>query len=166
MVSFPVGCSRVSARLPAFIPPIGSLNRDAGSPMKTPADKPAAKLFGRLAAAGIILFCWVLGSFLERLLSEAHFPVPGNVLGLLLLFGCLVGGVVKLNQVEELADWLIRHLGLFFVPAGVGLLKYREDLANSWLTISVATVASTFAVLAAAGLAPRLGGSSSSDGDN
>jgi holin-like protein len=133
--------------------------------MITPAEKPAAKLFRRLAAAAIILSCWVLGSWLARLLSKAHFPMPGDVIGLLLLFGCLVGGVVKLSQVEELADWLIRHLGLFFVPAGVGLLKYREDLANSWLVISIATVASTFAVLTVAGLAARFGGNSTSDGN-
>ena len=99
-----------------------------------------------------IAACLVAGNRVSGLLAVAGFPVPGNVIGLLLLFACLKVGLVRLCRVEKIADWLIRHLGLFFVPAGVGLIEYSHELGRFWFAIVIATISSTFLVLVATGL--------------
>lgn len=70
-------------------------------------------------------------------------PIPGPVLGMLLLFLFLL---VRKHAVELLAptsNHLLRHLSLLFIPAGVGILPYASRIASEWLAISVALVAST-----------------------
>jgi holin-like protein len=83
-------------------------------------------------------------------------PVPGSVIGMVLLAVGLGIGLVPLAGVERVADWLLEHLGLFFVPPGVGLMLHWGLLRREWLPILVALVVSTFAVLAVTGLVARL----------
>jgi holin-like protein len=55
-------------------------------------------------------------------------------------------------------------MALFFVPAGVGVMVYGDLIAAEWLPITVATVLSTFVVMAVTGkIAQNL---ESSAGDN
>ncbi len=84
-------------------------------------------------------------------------PIPGNVMGMGLLLLALMLNIVKLQWLEEAAELLLSHLALFFVPAGVGVMVYGDLIAAEWLPISVATVLSTFVVMAVTGkLAQRL----------
>ena len=77
--------------------------------------------------------------------------VPGNVAGMALLVAALGLGVVRLEWVKPAADLLLRHLPLFFVPAGVGVMVHRGVLDEAWLPITVAVVPGTLAVLAVTG---------------
>ena len=60
-------------------------------------------------------------------------PVPGNVIGAIVLAVLLLTGVVPLRWVEHGADLLLRWLPLFFVPAAVIALRswplVRSDVA-------------------------------------
>jgi len=79
-------------------------------------------------------------------------PIPGNVMGMgLLLFGLIVGWV-DVKWIEEAAELLLSNMTLFFVPAGVGVMVYSELIAAEWLPITVATVVSTFVVMAVTGV--------------
>lgn len=93
----------------------------------------------------------LLQFFGELLSTWMHLPIPGNVLGMIMLLCGLSCGLIRLEWVQEAADLLLSHLALFFVPAGVGVMVYFELIAKEWLPITVATVASTFVVLAATG---------------
>jgi holin-like protein len=84
-----------------------------------------------------------------------HLPVPGNVIGMGLLLAALVAGVVRLEWVQAAADLLLSHLALFFIPAGVGVMVYFELVRREWLPIVVATVVSSFAVMAVTGWTER-----------
>lgn len=64
-------------------------------------------------------------------------PVPANVLGLLILFGALCLGWLKLSDVEDTADFIIQHLALFFMPPTVGIMIYFDLLTSSFLKIFV-----------------------------
>jgi holin-like protein len=108
----------------------------------------------------ILLLLQFAGEALGRSLG---FPVPGNVIGMGLLLAALAGGLVHLEWVQEAADLLLSHFALFFVPAGVGVMVYYDVIRQEWLPIVVATVLSTFAVMAVTGwtegyLARRGGG--------
>jgi putative effector of murein hydrolase LrgA (UPF0299 family) len=57
------------------------------------------------------------------------------------------------REVEEVADPLLRHLSLLFVPAGVGALQYTDLLRREWLPLLAVVVLSTAATLAVSALA-------------
>ena len=50
------------------------------------------------------------------------------------------------------ADFLIRHLALLYVPAGVALMAYAGVVRHDLLAITLAALASLAAVLAVVGL--------------
>ncbi|MDT8441019.1 MAG: CidA/LrgA family protein [Desulfuromonadales bacterium] len=90
--------------------------------------------------------------FLGELVSTlGDLPLPGNVLGMGLLLVALLLGWIRLAWLEEAAELLLANLALFFVPAGVGVMVYTDLIAREWLPISVATLLSTFVVLAVTG---------------
>ena len=78
-------------------------------------------------------------------------PIPGNVLGMGLLLLALAVGIIRVEWVQEAADLLLSHMALFFVPAGVGVMVYFDLIAREWFPIVVATVLSTFVVMAVTG---------------
>lgn len=78
----------------------------------------------------------------NRVAEFSGLPVPGNVLGVVVLFALLALGVVKLDQVEDGADFLLRHMILFFVPFVVSLVEWGPVLAEYGLVMAVALVLS------------------------
>jgi len=76
-----------------------------------------------------------------------NLPVPGSVIGMvLLLVGlCLIKGVPE--DLGKTADGLIAQIGLLFVPAGAGISLYLGLIAENWLVILVASLASTVLTL-------------------
>ena len=78
-------------------------------------------------------------------------PVPGAIAGLLLMLLALAiaGGVP--DGLGKLSDLLLRHLNLFFVPAGVGLMAHLGLLARDGGPLMIALVVSTLAGLVVAG---------------
>lgn len=69
-------------------------------------------------------------------------PVPGNVLGMVFLLSALVSGVVKLEDVEDEAEYFIEHMGIMFIPPGVGVMVYFGLLRDEIIPIIVALVLS------------------------
>jgi holin-like protein len=101
-----------------------------------------------------ILFCFLaVGEGAGRL---AGIPVPGSVLGMLLLAAALRLGLLPAESVQAAADALLDNLSLLFVPAGVGLMLYLNLPARDWLAVLAALVPSTFLVLAAVGWVQQL----------
>jgi putative effector of murein hydrolase LrgA (UPF0299 family) len=74
-------------------------------------------------------------------------PVPGPVIGMLLLFTALVAKPGLAAAVEGTANELLRHLSLLFVPAGVGIVAAAASVSGYWLAIVVAVVVSTLLTL-------------------
>lgn len=79
-------------------------------------------------------------------------PVPGPVVGMLLLFVALRIRDRVPDSIGVAADALAKHLSLLFVPAGVGVMMYFGRLAGEWLPIVVALLLSTVVTLAVAAL--------------
>ncbi|MDF2791611.1 MAG: rane protein, partial [Neobacillus sp.] len=72
-----------------------------------------------------------------------NLPIPGNVLGMILLFLSLTMRIVKLNYIEKAAEYLIRHLALFFIPYAVGLMTYGDLFITSGWQLLLMVVGST-----------------------
>jgi len=102
-----------------------------------------------IACLALLLACQLAGEVIARLTG---LPVPGPVIGMLLLFiGLIVKGEVP-QALQETADRLLSHLSLLFVPAGVGIMLHLDLIAANWLSISVALLVSTFLTIAVTAL--------------
>lgn len=96
---------------------------------------------------GIVLGLFEAGVGLHRL----GFPLPGGVLGLLLLFVALLSGALKLAWVERAADLLLRHMVLLFVPLTVGLVEMGKVISRQAGAIVASLLVSFLAVLLTTG---------------
>ena len=67
----------------------------------------------------IILGIYFAGQVIQEIF---HLPVPGSVLGILILFFALHTGVLKVHMIEEVCDFLLSHMAFLFVPASGGLM--------------------------------------------
>ena len=84
-----------------------------------------------------------------------HVPVPGPVIGLLLLFGYLLMRPSAVDSIEPTALELLRHLSLLFVPAGVGIMAAAGKVRGEGVGIAVALVVSTTLAIAVTALVTR-----------
>jgi holin-like protein len=73
---------------------------------------------------GQLAVLWGIYLFSDALVTLTALPVPANVLGILILFGLLCLGVIRLEQVEGMADFLLKHLVFFFIPIIAGLMEW------------------------------------------
>ncbi|MFH5837229.1 CidA/LrgA family protein [Proteiniclasticum sp. C24MP] len=99
----------------------------------------------KLIRQSILLFgISVIGEFMNKVI---HVPLPGSVLGLLLLLSLLLSGMVRVKQIEELTNFLMNHLAVFFVPAGVGLITVAGVLKSSWAILLGISILSSVIVM-------------------
>ncbi|MBN2626517.1 MAG: CidA/LrgA family protein [Spirochaetales bacterium] len=91
----------------------------------------------------IILGAYFLGMLLEYTLK---LPIPGVVLGLVLLFLALQTGLIKEEWVEGTADFLLTHMAFLFLPAGVGLMTSAGVLKGNVLPFTVIIILTTAVV--------------------
>ena len=66
---------------------------------------------------------------------------------MILLFAALCGKVVKPETVRPVARFLTDNMGLFFLPAGVGIVNAMDILSQSWQAVLTACAVSTVAVI-------------------
>lgn len=74
-------------------------------------------------------------------------PVPASVYGLLLLFFLLLAKIVKLEQVEDVADFFLKIMPLLFVGPSVGLITSFDTIKGQILPLIVMCVFSTVGVM-------------------
>jgi holin-like protein len=106
-----------------------------------------------LRQCAIIFACLALA---ELIVYLTGIRFPSALIGMLLLTLFLSLGWVKLEWVKGVSDFLLAHLGLFFVPPGVALMLHFDLIAAELLPIVVATLVSTVAVLAVTGWTHQL----------
>jgi putative effector of murein hydrolase LrgA (UPF0299 family) len=116
-----------------------------------------------LAAFAILLVFQCIG---EGVAFITGVPIPGPVIGMLLLFAALLAWPRLQHMLEATASELLRHLSLLFVPAGVGIVVAAASGRGQWLAILVALVGSTLLTLGVTALVMQaLGGVGKEDGD-
>jgi holin-like protein len=73
-----------------------------------------------LRGFALLLLCQSAGEAVSRL---AHAPLPGPVIGLLLMWALLNVPAAR-APVAAVAEPLLAHLSLLFVPVGVGVIAH------------------------------------------
>ena len=91
----------------------------------------------------------------DMLADAASVPVPGTVIGLVLLLGVLWlrGRLPRIKDpvpgaLEHTARGLHENLGLLFVPAGAGIIAHIDDLAANGIGLIASVLISTTATIA------------------
>ncbi|MCD9122989.1 MULTISPECIES: CidA/LrgA family protein [Cupriavidus] len=82
-------------------------------------------------------------------------PVPGPVIGMILLFCWLAIDDRLLAIIQGTTAELLKHLSLLFVPAGVGIMVHGSRIGGEWMPIIVALVLSTWLAIATTALVTR-----------
>ena len=78
-------------------------------------------------------------------------PFPASILSMLLLFLLLLFGWCKEKQIREVSDFLLGNMAVLFIPAGVSIINYFDEIRNVWpalLAIILISTIVTFLVTA------------------
>ena len=105
-----------------------------------------------LGALTILLVYQLIG---EVIVQFTRLPVPGPVIGLLLLFLTLWLRGSLAAPLRDTANGILQHLSLLFVPAGVGVMVHFARVSGEWLPIIVAVLVSTALAIAVSALVMR-----------
>jgi holin-like protein len=100
-------------------------------------------------ALTLLLLCQLAGTIIQQ---GTGLPVPGPVLGLVMLLGYLLKSGGPSPHLRDTAQGLLKYLGLLFVPAGVGVVTELQELRQNIVAISVAIVVSTLLGLVVTGV--------------
>ena len=76
---------------------------------------------------------------------------PGSVLSMIILFLLLFFRVIKVDHIQQKADFLLKNMSFFFIPAGIGILSSFDLIRSSILpliTVIIVTTVLTFGATA------------------
>lgn len=104
----------------------------------------------QLSVVLIILF------LCEALQQKFNIPVPGTILGMMVLLLLLIFKVIKLKSIENITNTLLGLLSIFFVPVNVGIVVMFDQIKDTWLSILLVLIVSTIVVMTVTGVTVQL----------
>ncbi|MGX6444139.1 CidA/LrgA family protein [Neobacillus sp. K501] len=96
----------------------------------------------------ILIIIYHLGNQITRFF---HLRIPGNVVGMLFLLCLLWMKIIKIDQIEVAAGWMLKHLGFFFIPISVGLMTLGIVIVKNGIPLLIILVVSGVLGLITAG---------------
>ena len=97
----------------------------------------------------IILGIYLVG---ELISTSLHLPIPGNILGLVILFILLCTKIVKVDNISTVTNFLLDHLAFFFIPAGVGLMASLGIIKSTWWQLLIGCIVTTIIIIGVTGI--------------
>lgn len=91
---------------------------------------------------------FMLGQWLREFFD---LPLPGSIIGFLLLFAALIFRIYPIRWVESGASSLLAFLPLYFIPATVGVIDYRHIFTGKGIWLIAILIASTLLTMAISG---------------
>ncbi|WP_096152901.1 MULTISPECIES: CidA/LrgA family protein [Bacillus] len=89
-----------------------------------------------------------LGTIIKSLFN---LPIPGSIIGMLLLFLLLSFGIIKDFFLQEGASFLLLYMPLLFIPATVGIMEYFSLFGGKSMLMPLAVLVSTLLIMAVSG---------------
>ena len=130
--------------------------RNGGS-TATAANREVAIMQANAIMRGLLIIAqasgfWAISELGFALTKHLGIPLPGNLLGMVMLFLLLAGGVVKLEWLDAGATFLLRHLAFCFIPIAVGLMTMGDLIRSHGIAILAVLLASAAAGILFSGL--------------
>lgn len=116
----------------------------------------AFSIFGRmrvLLQLALILGICYAGDLIH---DYTGIPVPGNILGMLILLLLLCLKIVKLDQIREVSDFFLKRLSFFFLPPAIGLMLVGDDVKSQWPLLLFLCIIITIVTMAITGWTVQL----------
>jgi holin-like protein len=101
-----------------------------------------------LRGFALLLLFQLLGEMSAHVIS---LPVPGPVVGMIVLLFVLQAGLVRQDDLRAASRAALAFLSLLFVPAGVGIIEHLPRLAREWPALGASLLISTAATVAVTG---------------
>ena len=98
-----------------------------------------------LKQLSIIFFIYFLGEALSMMLP---FYFPGSIIGMMLLFIALLLKWIKIEDIKQVSDFFLKHMALFFIPAGVSVMNSFSLIEAYIIPISLTLILSCIFMLA------------------
>jgi holin-like protein len=101
-----------------------------------------------MSAIFVLIVLQLIG---ESVVQVSGLPVPGAIIGLILLYAMLVFRGDISDEMSRTSGFLLQNLGVLFVPAGVGVIAYLPMIAAQWwiiLLVLLVSVCVTIAITA------------------
>jgi holin-like protein len=100
---------------------------------------------------GQLVILWLIYYISTWAVEFLHLPLPGSVLGMLILFALLSTGILKEEWLSLGANPLLKHLSFFFIPIAVGLMDWGELFTQKGHLLFLHLVISALVALVATG---------------
>ena len=98
-----------------------------------------------------IFFIYIICKFGETIQQVLHLPIPGSIIGLVLLFLLLITKIIPEKWIMEGANLLLSVMTLFFVPATVGIMNYFHIFQGKGSLLILLIILSTVLVMLSSG---------------
>ncbi len=99
-----------------------------------------------LIQLGLIFGVCILGDLISAVLP---FAFPGSVVSMLLMLLLLLSNILKESAIEESANFFLKNMTFFFIPFGVGILRYAALIQSVWWQLLVVNLVSLLVCFAA-----------------
>ena len=94
----------------------------------------------------IILGLWALGEYISSFIQSVV-VIPGSIIGMILLFILLKAKVIKLESINEVSNFFLDNMAIFFIPAGVSLIKSLDLISDNVFVLLITIFISTIKVM-------------------
>lgn len=89
----------------------------------------------------ILILLFLIGELITVLIPS---PLPGNVIGFILMVVTLKLGLIKEESITHVTNFLLNNLAILFIPGGVAILKvlhlFNGNVLKLLLLIVVTTI--------------------------
>jgi holin-like protein len=96
----------------------------------------------------IILFISLLGETCNAILP---LPIPASVYGMAIMLVLLITGVIRLHQIQKVANLFLEFMPLMFIPIALKILPVWTEFQNVILPFFIISVTGTFLVIVITG---------------
>ena len=100
-----------------------------------------------LQLAVIFAIC-VAGEVLHRIVGV---PLPGNIIGMVILLILLCTKVIKPEHISGVSSFFLKYLALFFLPPSIAIMAVGDDVLSKWPLLLFLCIAFTIITIAVGG---------------
>ena len=106
-----------------------------------------------LLQIGIVTGICLVGECISALLP---FILPGNIIGMIVIFILLLVRVMKIDHIRQKAQFLKQNMAFFLVPSSVSIIQHIELLKEILIPLLVISMVSTILTFLATAFAVSL----------
>ena len=102
-------------------------------------DKSKPDIMKNIKAFTIVLIIWFAGELISGWIRD-FIIIPGSILGFITLFILLQLKIVKLELMNDMADFFLKHVTLMLIPVAISFISYFDVIGANIIPILICGV--------------------------